>query len=118
MNAPQHDQHPEGPTYAHVVSVRILALVFVALVLLTLLTVGAAYVNLGPLNIWVALGIAVVKGSLVVLVFMHLFWDKKFHALVLISALLFVMIFIGIAMLDSSQYQSNLIPGYAPAIHP
>jgi hypothetical protein len=37
---------------------------------------------------------------------------------VLVSALLCVMIFIGIALLDSGQYQADLIPGFALAITP
>jgi cytochrome c oxidase subunit IV len=111
-------KHTEGAAYAHVVSVRTLLGVFAALMFLTVLTYAVTYVDLGALNIWVAMGIAVVKGTLVVLVFMHLFWDKKFYAVVLVSALICVMIFIGIALIDSGQYQAALIPGYAPSITP
>lgn len=46
--------------------------VFAALLALTLLTVGMAYVDLGPLNIVLALGIAICKALLVMLFFMHL----------------------------------------------
>ncbi len=112
------NKHHEGPAYAHVVSVRTLLGVFGALMFLTILTYAVTYVDLGALNIWVAMGIAVVKGTLVALVFMHLLWDKKFYAVVLMSALVCVMIFIGIALLDSGQYQADLIPGYAPSIIP
>ena len=45
--------------------------IFAVLMVLTAATVGAAFVDLGPLNIIVALTIAVVKASLVVLIFMH-----------------------------------------------
>lgn len=46
--------------------------VFGALLVLTLLTTGIAYADLGPFNVAVALTIAVVKALLVVLFFMHL----------------------------------------------
>jgi cytochrome c oxidase subunit 4 len=46
--------------------------VYGALLALTLLTVGVALVDLGPLNIVLAIGIAVSKALLVMLFFMHL----------------------------------------------
>jgi cytochrome c oxidase subunit 4 len=46
--------------------------VYAALLALTLLTVGVAYLDLGPFNIVVALGIAICKAVLVMLFFMHL----------------------------------------------
>ena len=46
--------------------------VYTALLALTLLTVGVAYLDLGPMNIVVALGIATCKAVLVMLFFMHL----------------------------------------------
>jgi cytochrome c oxidase subunit IV len=47
-------------------------LVFGALLLLTLITTGVAFVDLGPLNTPLALSIAVLKASLVMIYFMHL----------------------------------------------
>jgi|tagenome__1003787_1003787.scaffolds.fasta_scaffold13514180_1 cytochrome c oxidase subunit IV len=47
-------------------------LVFAALLALTLLTTGVAYINLGPFSAAVALTIAVIKASLVMIFFMHL----------------------------------------------
>ena len=46
--------------------------VFATLLTLTLLTVGVAFIDLGPLNIVLALAIAVCKALLVMLFFMHL----------------------------------------------
>jgi len=56
----------------HVGSVKTYALVFVALLILTAATTLVATIDLGPLNIVVALLIAVVKMLLVALFFMHL----------------------------------------------
>jgi len=65
---------------------------------------------LGDLNIWIALAVAVAKATLVVLYFMHLRWDRLFNSIILISALLFIAIFIGAAMSDTANYQVNLEP--------
>ena len=46
--------------------------VFVALLILTLVTAGVAFLNLGAFNTPVALGIALVKALLVMIFFMHL----------------------------------------------
>ncbi|WP_435007004.1 cytochrome C oxidase subunit IV family protein [Tundrisphaera lichenicola] len=51
--------------------------VFVALMVLLVLTVVAAKMNLGELNLIAALGIAVVKAALIVLFFMHFRESEK-----------------------------------------
>jgi cytochrome c oxidase subunit 4 len=53
------------------ISVRIYVIIFGALLLLTALTVGAAFIDLGGLNNIVALLIAAAKAALVVTYFMH-----------------------------------------------
>ena len=54
----------------HVQPVSLYFAVWFALVMLLVLTVGVAFINLGPLNNAVALGIAVFKALLVILFFM------------------------------------------------
>jgi cytochrome c oxidase subunit IV len=51
--------------------------VYGALLVLTLLTIGVAYLDLGPLNVVLALGIAICKASLVMLFFMHLRYSSR-----------------------------------------
>ncbi len=51
--------------------------VYGALLALTLLTVGVAYVDVGALNIVLALTIAVSKALLVMLFFMHLRYSSR-----------------------------------------
>jgi cytochrome c oxidase subunit 4 len=53
-------------------SVKHYAQVTAALLVLLLLTVGAAYLDLGPLNTVVAMSISLAKGALILLFFMHL----------------------------------------------
>jgi len=95
----------------HVVPVWLLAAVFASLIALTGLTVAVAHVDLGNLNLYFALAIAAVKASLVVLFFMHLFWDRPFNSLIFVGCLLFVTLFIGICLTDSKANQSSAIPG-------
>ena len=101
----------------HVVPLGILFAVWGGLLFLTWLTYAASRVDLGSLNLWVAMGIATLKGSLVLLYFMHLRWDKRFYALIFIGTLLFVTLFVGGVLIDTTHYQSQMIPGYAPEMH-
>jgi cytochrome c oxidase subunit IV len=71
------------------------------LVVLTAVTVGASYVDLGAMNLFLALAIATVKALVVSLIFMHLWFDHKFHALIFASSLLFLAIFIAFTMFDT-----------------
>ncbi len=108
--------HSSGAV-GHVVSLRVLLMVWGSLLVLTYITVAATYFDLGSLNLWVAMGIATVKGSLVALYFMHLRWDRPFNAIVFISSLVFVMLFVSFALMDTAHYQPEMIPGYAPAVN-
>lgn len=99
---------------AHVSSIKTLLLVWVGLMVGTWLTVTATYVDLGPLNIWIGLAIATAKAILVALYYMHLRWDRPFNALVFLVAILFLLLFIGFAMMDSAAYQPNMVPPGAP----
>jgi cytochrome c oxidase subunit 4 len=53
--------------------------VFAALIALTGLTVGVSLIDLGPLNLIVAIGIAVSKALLVMLFFMHLRYSSHLN---------------------------------------
>ncbi|QDU35045.1 hypothetical protein KS4_31220 [Poriferisphaera corsica] len=98
-----HSAHSDD--HVHAVPLRILFAVFAALIILTFLTVGVTKVDLGGLNIWIALGVAVAKAILVALYFMHLRWDSPYNSLILAVAFVFVGIFIGFALKDSLEYQ-------------
>jgi cytochrome c oxidase subunit 4 len=57
-----------------------------------------------------ALTIAVLKAAFVVLWFMHLRYDSPFNAVVFITALFFLAVFLGFAMMDTGQYKPNYEP--------
>ena len=72
----------------------------VALLILTTITVGAAYVDFGPGNVVIALSIATVKAILVALFFMHLRWDKSVNTIICLAGFLFLGIFLMFDLLD------------------
>ena len=95
---------------SHVASVKVLVGTGSALLLLTLVTVAATKVDFGPsINLAIAMLIAVVKATLVVLFFMHLKYDKLFHSVVFVSAILAAALFVGFTLMDSGQYQETNI---------
>jgi len=100
----------------HVVPVSLLLAVWGALVVLTVVTVAATRIDVGSFNLLLAMAIATVKGALVVLYFMHLRWDRPFNGVVFIGSLAFVALFIFLALMDTTHYQPDLIPGHAPAM--
>lgn len=113
-----HDTTGNDHGRPHVVSVRLLAAVLLALLALTWATVAATWFDMGTLNLWAALAIAVVKATLVALYFMHLRWERPINTIFFIASILFIALFIGLALMDTQTYQHELIPGYAPAIDP
>ena len=73
---------------------------FIALLVLTGLTVGIAMIDLGPLNTIVALAIAVGKALLVILVFMHLRSSSRLTWLVVGSGFFWLALLITLTMSD------------------
>ena len=86
--------------HAHIVPYRTFILVWIALLILTGATVTVAQYHFGALNIWIALGIATLKSSLVIAVFMHLKDEQPLFKLALLSALAILAIFIGLTFFD------------------
>lgn len=84
----------------HIVSKRIYFIIFLSLMVLTSITVKAAYVDLGSFNIIVALGIAVTKAILVFLYFMHVRYSPSLTRLVVAGAFLWLLILLVITMSD------------------
>ncbi len=114
--------NPRHPAVGHLVGVPVLAGTAAALLILTAITVAAIYIDLGAVNLWIAMTIATIKAALVCMYFMHLRWDRPFNVLAICGTLLFVLLFIGLAMTDSVAYHEEVIPptskDYAPAISP
>jgi len=86
--------------HVHIVPYKNFLIVWVALLILTGTTVAVAQFHFGAWNIWVALGIAVLKSGLVVAFFMHMKYENRLFRLALFSALAILAIFIGLTFLD------------------
>jgi cytochrome c oxidase subunit IV len=109
--ASDHDQHDDhGHGLAHVASPKVLMSTWIALMFLTVITVTATKIDLGPTyNLALAMAIAAVKATLVVLFFMHLRYDKLFHSVLIVGGILAAALFVGFTLMDSGQYQQSLI---------
>ena len=94
----------------HAESWKLYAAVLAALLFLTTVTVGAAYIDLGPANIVIALGIATVKAVLVALFFMHLLHDRPINAVIGVSGFLFLGLMLTFCLLDLDTREKP-IPG-------
>jgi cytochrome c oxidase subunit 4 len=85
----------------HIVYPRVYLTIFLALMLGTGLTVFAAYHDFpGPLNAVVALTIAVVKATLVILYFMHVRYSSRLIWLIIGSALFWLAILFALTISD------------------
>ena len=98
-----HEHADDGAVHAHISSVPFYVAVFLGLLVLTGVTVGQSYVDLGKLSIAIVILIATMKASLVVTFFMHLKWDNKFNALIFLSSLLFIGVFFAYTMNDTDR---------------
>ena len=84
----------------HIVPVRVYIMIFLALMVLTAVTAGIAFVDLGRLNLIVAIAIACLKASLVILFFMHLAYSSKLTKAILISGIGTLLIMFAFTMFD------------------
>ena len=84
----------------HIVSPKIYAVIFLSLMVGTGLTVWAAFQNFGQFNIVIALGIATVKATLVVLYFMHARYSPKRTQLVIVCSVFWLAIMLALTLSD------------------
>lgn len=83
-----------------ITSVRTYILIFLALMVLTAVTVWVAFLDLGAWNDVVALSIAVFKATLVILFFMHVYHSSRLSKIVVVSGLLWLALLIGLTLSD------------------
>src|SRR3954471_19616967 len=74
--------------------------IFGALMVLTGVTVGAAFVNLGSFNFPVAIAIAVTKATLVILFFMHVKYSSRLTKMVVAMSFFFLAIMFALTLTD------------------
>ena len=106
MSAHAHnDDHGHGELqmgHHHVSSSAMFFNVLVALLILTVITVGASRIDFGPANMLIAMLIASVKASLVILFFMHVKWDTAINKIVFLSSFLFLSLLLIFTLSDQA----------------
>jgi cytochrome c oxidase subunit 4 len=90
---PEHAEH-------HIVGPKTYAIIFITLLTFTGITVGAAFVNLGILNPIVALAIASTKAVIVILFFMHVFYQTKLIKLTVAAGFFTFLVLITMTLSD------------------
>jgi cytochrome c oxidase subunit 4 len=95
----------------HIVPKRVYFLVFAALIVLTWVTAFVSTVDLGRWNIFVALAIAIVKASLVILFFMHVFYSTKLTKMIVGAGFFWLILLLFITMADIWTRSWMGVPG-------
>lgn len=85
--------------------------IFLALMVLTIVTYLVTYVHLGEFNLAVAMLIAITKASLVILFFMHVYWSPKIIKVSVGMSFFFLLIML---MMVMSDYLSRGYLGMPP----
>jgi cytochrome c oxidase subunit IV len=98
-------------THHHVTPVSTYVAVFGGLLVLTLATVLVAKQDLGFLNTFVALTIAVSKATLVVWFFMGVRYNTPLTKVVVVSGFVWLMIMFGLGMSDYLTRHMIGVPG-------
>jgi cytochrome c oxidase subunit IV len=84
----------------HLISIGIYVGIWATLMFLTGLTTAVSFIELGDWNIVLALTIATIKGTLVVLFFMHLYYSTKLTKVAMIAAIFFLFLLLSLSMTD------------------
>ena len=95
----------------HVVPIKVYFAIFAVLILGTILTVTASFFDLGSFNTPIALLIACVKATLVILYFMHVRYSMRLIWLVVIGSFAWLVIMIGITFSDYASRGWLPFPG-------
>jgi cytochrome c oxidase subunit 4 len=98
-----HGHHDDGLVHVHVHPTATYVKIFVALVFLTLVTVGLSRIHLGDFNFLIAVVVATIKAALVAAFFMHLKDDNRFNVLLFVGALVFMGVFFVYTMNDTQH---------------
>ena len=92
--------NPEQQEEIHVVKPPVYLGIFLGLLCLTALTTGISFIDLGVFNAVIALAIAVMKASLVVLFFMHIHYSSRLLKMTLGAGLFTFGLLLALTMSD------------------
>ncbi len=96
-----HAEHKEETgSVGHIAPAKLYVAIWAILMVMTLTTVLVSFVDIGPMNIVIALAIATFKGTLVVLFFMHLRYSPKLTMVTVVAAMFFLFLLLSLTMTD------------------
>jgi cytochrome c oxidase subunit IV len=105
-----HAEETHDHGLAHTTPISLLVGVLSVLLVLTIITVIVTRIDLGGQgNLVVAMVIATIKAALVVTYFMHLRWDRRMHLLAFLSSVLFLILFLSMAITDRNEYMPDVL---------
>ncbi|PXY00702.1 cytochrome-c oxidase [Marinifilum breve] len=90
----------EKDQHTHIVKYKTYVYVLIALLFMTFVSVAVTEIDLGPYTVTMALLLASIKSVLVLLIFMHLKFDKKFYGIMVASVFLLLACVIVITFMD------------------
>lgn len=105
-----HGHSDDAHDFAHPMPIPVLLAVFVALTVLTIITVAQSSFNFGSLDVLIVMAIATIKASLVICFFMHLAFDKPFNMIVFMGSFVFVGLFVIFTLSDSQMTSDSFEP--------
>jgi cytochrome c oxidase subunit 4 len=89
------------PEHEHILPVSLYVTIWITLMVLTVVTAGVSFINLGPLNTVVALSIASFKAILVVLFFMHVkYMSDRLTKMVVVAVIFWLFLLLGLSLMD------------------
>lgn len=94
------DQHDPNRIHHHISPLSTYIMVFMALMVLTGITVWVAFYDLGFVNTFVAVTIAVIKAALVAWFFMHLNHSAKITWVVVAAGVIWLVVMFCLTMSD------------------
>ena len=119
MSNSNHSHHNDE--IGHIKPVKFLIFICCILLFLKAVTVWVSRfdfseINMSEMGIIVAMFVASIKATLVGLYFMHLRWDRSFVGFIFVVSIILVLLMAGMAFLDTSAYQHEIIPGDTPKV--
>lgn len=104
MNTEHHDAHghddAHGHHHPHIVPPKVYAMVFLALMVFMAITVAVSFFDLGYFNLPIALTIAVIKTTLIIMFFMEVKYGSRLLWVFVCSSFIFLLIMFFMTMND------------------
>src|SRR6476620_11752228 len=105
-----------GHGQGHIAPVSMYVGIFLALMVLTVVTYLVTFVDLGQFNLLVAMAIAITKASLVILFFMHVWWSPKIIKVSVGMSFFFLIIMLMMVMTDYLSRPTRGLPPFPSAV--